>query len=111
MLSVRRYEALWDNSVWGPLCLEALSFLGLHQVVGAEECPLLLALCFQACVLRNMSAWGDITKVHVALYLGLLSLWHPGWELVSAEMFVVELELAASSMRGCLCLCGTGAMV
>lgn len=102
---MRGYEALWENSVWGrgPLCLEALGLLGLDQVVGAEECPLLLALCFQACVLRNMPAWGDITKVHAALYLGLLSLWHPGWELVSAEMFV--------DVCGCLCLCGTGAMV
>lgn len=51
-----------------------LVLLGLDQVVGAEQCPLLLALCFRACVLRSLSAWGDITKVHVGLYLGLLCL-------------------------------------
>lgn len=56
LLSVRHYEVLWDNSGWGrgPLCREAPGFLGLDQVVEAEECPLLLALCFQACVLRNL---------------------------------------------------------
>lgn len=88
----------------GPFCLEAPGLLGLDQVVGAEKCPLLLALCFQACVLRSLSAWGDITKVHVGLYLGLLCLWRPDRELGAVEMSDLELGLAVSPTHECLCL-------
>lgn len=64
---------------------------------------MLLALCFQTCVLRSLSTWGDITKVHVALDVGFLCLHHPDRELVSVEMSDLELGLEWSTTHGCLC--------